>query len=93
MSSEINDDDVKQAYEMNRYGLRPGFTLCYFGKKCDNVENVQIEAWLRSNLDAIKYNDDEQYKKLALRSMKTIAVDTIEISFFVFSKAFIFIGK
>ena len=32
MSSEINDDDVKQAYEMNRYGLRPGFTLCYFGK-------------------------------------------------------------
>ena len=86
MSSEINDDDVKQAYEMNRYGLRPGFTLCYFGKKCDNVENVQIEAWLRSNLDAIKYNDDEQYKKLALRSIETIAVDTIEISFSYLAK-------
>lgn len=80
ISSEINDDDITKVYELNRYGLRPGFTICYLGDKCRKLDKDEIKSVLVEQLAEVEYEEDEQYKQIAFRSIEAITNDTIEIS-------------
>lgn len=85
-SSEIADADIDKMYELNRYGLRPGFSLCRFNIKSNEIKPEELKNYITENLEALQFADDEQYKKLQLKSVEDIAAGTLEITFSYLSK-------
>lgn len=85
-SSEITDADIDKIYELNRYGLRPGFSLCRFNMKSKDIQPEKLKKYIAENLDVLQFAEDEQYKKLKVKSVEDIAADTLEITFSYLSK-------
>lgn len=85
-SSEITDADIDKIHELNRYGLRPGFSLCSFNMKSKEIQPEKLKKYIAENLDVLQFVEDEQYKKLKVKSVEDIAADTLEITFSYLSK-------
>lgn len=85
-SSEITDADIDKIHELNRYGLRPGFSLCRFNMKSKEIQPEKLKKYIAENLDVLQFAEDEQYKKLKVKSVEDIAADTLEITFSYLSK-------
>lgn len=78
--AEIEEEDINRIYELNRYGLKPGFTLCYLSGKCKKLELVDLKENLVSLFKSIEYEEDEQYKKICCKSVEKITNDTFEVA-------------
>lgn len=83
---EINDSDIESVYEQYRYGLKPGFILCYLGNDCGKLELSELTSCISTILLNVEYDEDEQYKNLRLKNVEVITADTLEISFSFLSK-------
>ena len=80
-SPEITNEDVDQVYELNRYGLKPGFTLYYLSGQIKEIEIEKIKDIVDNQLKSIEYLGDEQYKNVVCKSVEKILNDTMEITF------------
>lgn len=85
-TKEITNKDVECVYEVNRYGLKPGFTLFYISGKCKQVDIQFLKEMLDEKLLEIVYEEEELYKDISCRSVESVTKDTLEISFTYLSK-------
>ncbi|MBD5135518.1 MAG: hypothetical protein HDT39_06080 [Lachnospiraceae bacterium] len=83
---EIDDNDIDLVYEQYRYGLKPGFILCYLGAECKDIDKAELETKICEKLNTVNYAEDAQYKNVKFKGIESISMDTSELAFSFLSK-------
>ena len=60
--------------------------MCRFNMKSKEIQPEKLKKYIVENLDVLQFAEDEQYKKLKVKSVEDIAADTLEITFSYLSK-------
>lgn len=80
-SNYISSDDINEAYEQYRYGLKPGFTLFCISNNCLEIDCKSAYKLIDNKLRSIRYSDDETIKSIAIKSYNKVNDLVIEFSF------------
>lgn len=82
----FSDEDINNAYELYRYGLKPGFTLFSISSKYQEISKTKIVQKIKEYLASVVYDEEESYKNLRYKTESEIDQNVIEYDFTYLSK-------
>ncbi len=82
----ISTQDIDEAYEQYRYGLKPGFTLFSINQKCKKTNEAIAYKEISERLTKVPYTDDENIKSITAKAHTKIGTSVIEYSFSYLNK-------
>lgn len=85
-SDVISSEDIDNAYEQYRYGLKPGFTLFSINKKCKVISEAEAYRSISEKLNCIHYEADESIKSITPKAHAKISASVVEYSFYYLNK-------
>lgn len=86
LGSAITTEDIDEAYEQYRYGLKPGFTLYSINSKSKKISEASAYTAVSTSLSQIPYDQDENIKSITAKAHSKISANVIEYSFFYLNK-------
>jgi hypothetical protein len=86
LGSAITENDIDEAYEQYRYGLKPGFTLYSINSKSKRIGEATAYTEISTSLSQIPYEPDESIKSITAKAHNKISTSVIEYSFSYLNK-------